>query len=656
VKHSKVWLLVMFCWSSWASGCFEDTKPAHPCANCLECEECVEGESGSECAPIANDYQQCGVDGHVHWFDACGGEQSVALECLGCQTCVNTGAETAECQATDDQAYTQCGSDGAIHWIDSCDEEGAVAEICDDCETCYDISESEAACEPSELHAYQQCGADGNIHWFDSCDGEGLPADDCSTCGTCVDTSDTSAECVADDLEVYQQCGSGDDVHWIDSCDAEAAVAIDCDAECETCVDTSDTTAECQVTVLEDHLGCGSDENIHWFDSCGTEGELAWQCSGGCVDDACVFLDCDPGFTARSAGEVYSGAKSLTAADIDGDSHLDILGINLFWDELTWWENASSDGDGSYWVDHLVNEFGNEDYAIAADLDGDDDLDIVTTSVGWDYIAWWENVAGDGSTWTEATVAGDVDGASDVFAADVDGDDDLDLVGVASVSDAVAWWENTEGDGDVWTQHDVSLSFNYGVEVHAADVDGDFDADIVAASQYGHTISWWGNASPSGDGTEWTVCTVDSAFSSASSVYVADVDNDDDLDILGAAFAGDEVAWWENSSPTGDGTVWTEHTVSSVFDGAISVVAADVDGDGDVDVLGAAWYAGEITWWENASPSGDGSVWNEYVIDATLVEPSDVFAADIDGDGDIDVVGSSHGAEQVTWYENDCIP
>ena len=41
--------------------------------------------------------------------------------------------------------------------------------------------------------------------------------------------------------------------------------------------------------------------------------------------------------------------------------------------------------------------------------------------------------------------------------------------------------------------------------------------------------------------------------------------------------------------------------MDGVFDGAISSTAADVDGDGDLDVLGAANAADDITWWENTA-------------------------------------------------------
>ena len=88
---------------------------------------------------------------------------------------------------------------------------------------------------------------------------------------------------------------------------------------------------------------------------------------------------------------------------------------------------------------------------------------------------------------------------------------------------------------------------------------------------------------------------MDGGFDEAQDVAAVDVDGDGDLDILGAGYAGD-VAWWQNTAR--DGSTWSKHLVAESFDGAVSVVAADVDGDGDPDILGAASVAGDLTWWK----------------------------------------------------------
>jgi len=86
----------------------------------------------------------------------------------------------------------------------------------------------------------------------------------------------------------------------------------------------------------------------------------------------------------------------------------------------------------------------------------------------------------------------------------------------------------------------------------------------------------------------------------------------------------------------------TAHTISDSANGARSVSAADMDGDGDMDVL-SGYY--NIAWYEN-----DGSEsFTPHTISTSAA--SSVYAIDLDGDGDMDVVGSSAGS--VGWYEND---
>ena len=79
-------------------------------------------------------------------------------------------------------------------------------------------------------------------------------------------------------------------------------------------------------------------------------------------------------------------------------------------------------------------------------------------------------------------------------------------------------------------------------------------------------------------------------------MFAIDVDGDGDVDVLSASSVDDKIAWYENTN--GDGTSWTTHVITTAADGALSVFAIDVDGDGDVDVLSASWYDDKIAWYE----------------------------------------------------------
>ena len=58
----------------------------------------------------------------------------------------------------------------------------------------------------------------------------------------------------------------------------------------------------------------------------------------------------------------------------------------------------------------------------------------------------------------------------------------------------------------------------------------------------------------------------------------ADMDEDGDLDVLSASYEDDTVAWYENTA--GDGSAWTAHSITTEAIGATSVYCVDVDGDG----------------------------------------------------------------------------
>lgn len=339
----------------------------------------------------------------------------------------------------------------------------------------------------------------------------------------------------------------------------------------------------------------------------------------------------------------FDGAYFVHTADMDGDGDLDILGVAAYADDITWWENVS--GDGSLWTTHVIDgDFDGAASVYAVDMDGDGDMDVVGAAQVADEIAWWENADGAGTVWTEFIVDTNVDHVEIIHPVDIDGDGDLDIVGAVRYDHDIAWWENTTGDGVVWTFHLVDGEFGGARSVFAADVDGDGDPDVLGAAVDADDITWWENA---GDGMSWTEHIVDGNFDGAYSVYAADVDGDGDLDVLGAAFVANDVTWWENTNS--DGSAWTEHVVDGDFNEAESVYAADLDADGDMDVLGAGDASG-VSWWENTN--GDGTVWLSHTIEADFSGAISVCAADLDGDSDLDVLSAAEKANTIAWWEN----
>ena len=70
---------------------------------------------------------------------------------------------------------------------------------------------------------------------------------------------------------------------------------------------------------------------------------------------------------------------------------------------------------------------------------------------------------------------------------------------------------------------------------------------------------------------------ITTATDGAESVYATDLDGDGDMDVLSASSGDDKIAWYEN---LGSGNFGPQQVITTAADGATSVYAADLDGDG----------------------------------------------------------------------------
>ncbi len=339
------------------------------------------------------------------------------------------------------------------------------------------------------------------------------------------------------------------------------------------------------------------------------------------------------------------GAFSVYAADVDGDGDLDALSASFSDDKIAWYENTS--GDGSAWRARTISKAASFAQSVfAADVDGDGHVDVLSASERGDRITWYENAAGDGSAWPAHEITASADGARSVFAADMDGDGDIDALSASRDDDKIAWYDNTQGNGSVWKEHVISAKADGAHAVFAADVDGDGDNDALSASEDDDKVAWYENRT--GDGSTWKEWIITEKADSAHSVYAADVDGDGDVDVISASYLDDTVAWHENTD--GKGAAWKAHPISTSADAAMSVVAADLDGDGDLDVLSASGNDDTVAWHENTA--GNGSAWTSRTISRAIDAPFSVHAADLDGDGDVDALSASFFDDTIAWYRN----
>jgi len=107
-----------------------------------------------------------------------------------------------------------------------------------------------------------------------------------------------------------------------------------------------------------------------------------------------------------------------------------------------------------------------------------------------------------------------------------------------------------------------------------------------------------------------------------------------------------KIGWYEN---LGEGDFSSQQVITTSSGEAWSVYAQDLDGDADIDILAAFGLTGKIVWYKNL---GGGDFSDEQVVKTSAGGPRSVHAQDLDGDSDADILSASVIDDKVVWYEN----
>ncbi|WP_299761623.1 T9SS type A sorting domain-containing protein [uncultured Dokdonia sp.] len=337
------------------------------------------------------------------------------------------------------------------------------------------------------------------------------------------------------------------------------------------------------------------------------------------------------------------GTNQIFADDIDGDGDTDILsGTNNL---LSWFENANGDGDIE--VQRIISPFFEGGRAVfASDIDGDGDKDILYANPFEDKVAWYQNIDGQGNFGLDNIITLNAEGASDVLACDLDGDGDMDVVSASSTDDKVEWYENIDGQGTFDFPQILTTDMESVRDVFVSDLDGDGDMDILAASPFDDKLAWFENTDGQGNFGPITMIFQNADF--VWSVHSSDIDGDGDMDVLSVSAGDNMVAWYENTD--GLGNFSNPNIITTETDFPNRVISADLDLDGDQDVISTSQGDDTIAYYENLD--GQGNFGPQQIIAISEAAGRGLHVADMDGDTDIDIFVSSG---RFRWYENSTV-
>jgi hypothetical protein len=320
----------------------------------------------------------------------------------------------------------------------------------------------------------------------------------------------------------------------------------------------------------------------------------------------------------------------------------------------------------------VVARIPNPCHIEAVDLDQDGALDLLVANLGGvtpgDHkrgsVVWLKGRA-DG-TFEPRTLASGLPRVADVQAADFDQDGDLDLVVAAFGWREVGSTLLLENRTTDWSKPEFvsrEIDWRQGpIHVPVADLDKDGKPDFVdLISQHHETVVAFLNRGQNGF-TAKTIYAAPHPGWGTSGLELTDLDKDGDVDVLltnGDMF--DEfllkpyhgVQWLENR-----GTFpFTAHTLAPLS-GVHRAQSVDLDQDGDPDIVactlipGMAKYGKELpslVWLEQVKPGK----FERHTLEEGGYHAS-LDTADIDGDGDMDIVTGNFqvdGQRTETWVE-----
>lgn len=362
--------------------------------------------------------------------------------------------------------------------------------------------------------------------------------------------------------------------------------------------------------------------------------------------------------------------------DVDGDGRLEIVASDMRYGLM-----LQGDPTGDSGRLEVIGTVPHPARFEPADLDGDGIRDLLVADLGrflpqdhTDGAVVW--MRGEGRGRYSQFRLGDWPRVADVRSADFNGDGKPDLAvaafGLRKVGDLTILENRTEHYPQVEFHPHVIDARPGSIHAIPVDLNGDGHMDLVALiAQQFETVMAYVNTGKDFVFTPHEIYTAPHPNWGSSGIELVDLDGDGDLDVLfthGDTFDDHlikpyhGIMWLENK-----GTYpFTPHVLADL-PGVFRAEAADMDNDGDLDIVACAFIAGgagdldendmpALVWLEQVK----AGVFERRTLARRPPRHATLNLADMDGDGDIDIVvgtfmTASTDAPWVEVWENQTV-
>lgn len=349
----------------------------------------------------------------------------------------------------------------------------------------------------------------------------------------------------------------------------------------------------------------------------------------------------------RDIDTAANAAQALATGDVNGDGRPDIIAVLPGSGDVVWYENGGG-ASPTFTRRHIASVLNQPRDVAVGDVDKDGDLDVFVAEHGANKILCFRSSGGSTPTFAPITVFSGAGGLSSLTTADIDGDTDLDVISTHQLGHRVMIHRNDGAATPGFIGSVLSTTETGAADAVVFDADLDGDLDIVSAAATSGDIAWFEQ-----NGASFIRRAIATGLPQPSSLARADINGDSRSDLVIATSGDNSVNWYQNIPPATSGAAlaFMPNLVSSSLAGVTHVLATDFTGDTVPDIIACSPVDGRILGFQTFRGGVVGFATHQ--LDKNAAGAAAVASTDFTANGRPDLVACHASANTIAWYQDE---